>query len=33
VNTEGARAPDYDDEILKASLLTRDGQVVHPSLL
>jgi NAD(P) transhydrogenase subunit alpha len=32
VNKEGALAPDYDDEILKASLLTRDGKVVHPSL-
>jgi NAD(P) transhydrogenase subunit alpha len=29
---EGAVAPDYDDEILKAALLTRDGAVVHPAL-
>jgi NAD(P) transhydrogenase subunit alpha len=32
VNKEGALAPDYDDEILKGSLLTRDGAVVHPNL-
>jgi NAD(P) transhydrogenase subunit alpha len=32
VNKEGALAPDYDDEILKASLLTQGGKVVHPSL-
>jgi NAD(P) transhydrogenase subunit alpha len=29
---EGALAPDFDDEILKAALLTRDGQIVHPAL-
>jgi NAD(P) transhydrogenase subunit alpha len=29
---EGAFAPDYEDEILKASLVTRDGAVVHPAL-
>lgn len=29
---DGALAPDLDDEILKASLLTRDGAVVHPAL-
>jgi NAD(P) transhydrogenase subunit alpha len=28
----GALAPDFEDEILKAALLTRDGQVVHPGL-
>ena len=29
---EGQVAPDLDDEILKASLLTRGGAVVHPAL-
>jgi NAD(P) transhydrogenase subunit alpha len=29
---EGALAPDFDDEIVKAACLTRDGQVVHPNL-
>jgi NAD(P) transhydrogenase subunit alpha len=29
---EGALAPDFEDEILKAALLTRDGQIVHPAL-
>jgi len=29
---EGALAPDFEDEILKGACLTRDGQVVHPSL-
>jgi NAD(P) transhydrogenase subunit alpha len=28
---DGALAPDYEDEILKASLITNDGQIVHPS--
>ncbi|MEO6338690.1 MAG: Re/Si-specific NAD(P)(+) transhydrogenase subunit alpha [Caulobacteraceae bacterium] len=32
VNKEGVFAPDYDDEILKAALVTRDGAVVHPAL-
>jgi NAD(P) transhydrogenase subunit alpha len=32
VNKEGALAPDYDDEILKGALVTRDGKIVHPSL-
>ena len=27
-----ALAPDYDDEILNAALVTRDGAVVHPAL-
>jgi NAD(P) transhydrogenase subunit alpha len=27
-----AFAPKWDDEIVKASVLTRDGQVVHPAL-
>jgi len=31
VNKEGALAPDYEDEILKAALLTKDGAVVHPA--
>jgi H+-translocating NAD(P) transhydrogenase subunit alpha len=29
---EGALAPDYEDEILKASMVTRDGAIVHPQL-
>jgi NAD(P) transhydrogenase subunit alpha len=29
---EAALAPDFEDEILKAALLTRDGQIVHPAL-
>ena len=29
---EGAFAPDYEDEILKAALVTQGGQVVHPNL-
>ncbi len=33
LNKEGALAPDWDDEILKAALLTRDGAVVHPGLV
>ena len=28
---DGALAPDWDDEILKASLITKDGAVVHPA--
>jgi len=32
VDKEGALTPDFEDEILKAATLTRDGQVVHPSL-
>jgi len=28
----GEFAPDWDDEILKAALLTRDGEIVHPAL-
>jgi H+-translocating NAD(P) transhydrogenase subunit alpha len=27
---EGVLAPDYEDEILKASMVTRDGAIVHP---
>jgi NAD(P) transhydrogenase subunit alpha len=33
VNKEGALAPDYDDEILKASLITHLGAVVHPTFM
>ena len=29
---EGAFAPDYEDEILKAALITQGGAVVHPNL-
>ena len=32
LNDEGLLEPDYDDEILKASLVTRDGALVHPAL-
>jgi NAD(P) transhydrogenase subunit alpha len=32
VNKDGALAPDYDDEILKAAVVARDGAIVHPSL-
>ncbi|HEX4180629.1 MAG TPA: Re/Si-specific NAD(P)(+) transhydrogenase subunit alpha [Caulobacteraceae bacterium] len=31
VNKEGALAPDYEDEILKASLITQGGAIVHPT--
>ena len=31
VDKEGALAPDYADEILQASLLTKDGAIVHPT--
>ena len=31
-NKDGAFAPDLDDEILKASLVTHGGAVVHPAL-
>jgi len=31
VNKEGALAPDYQDEILKAALITKDGAIVHPA--
>jgi len=31
MNKEGALAPDYEDEILKASLITHGGAVVHPT--
>ena len=32
LDKEGQFAPDYEDEILKAALVTKDGAVVHPSL-
>ncbi len=32
LNKEGAFAPDLDDEILKAALVTQGGAVVHPNL-
>ncbi|MFC3078540.1 Re/Si-specific NAD(P)(+) transhydrogenase subunit alpha [Phenylobacterium terrae] len=32
LDKEGGFAPDYEDEILKAALVTRDGAVVHPAL-
>jgi len=33
VTKEGALAPDFEDEILKAALITRGGQIVHPALV
>jgi NAD(P) transhydrogenase subunit alpha len=32
VTKEGALAPDFEDEILKAALVTRGGEIVHPAL-
>jgi NAD(P) transhydrogenase subunit alpha len=32
LDKEGGFAPDYEDEILKAALVTRDGAVVHEGL-
>ena len=32
LNKEGALAPDWDDEILKGSVVARGGEIVHPSL-
>jgi NAD(P) transhydrogenase subunit alpha len=32
LDKEGAFAPDWEDEILKAALVARDGAVVHPAL-
>jgi NAD(P) transhydrogenase subunit alpha len=32
LNKEGAFAPDFEDEILKAALVTQGGAVVHPNL-
>jgi NAD(P) transhydrogenase subunit alpha len=31
VNAEGGLAPDLDDEILKGSMLTHDGAIIHPA--
>ncbi|MEM9965911.1 MAG: NAD(P)(+) transhydrogenase (Re/Si-specific) subunit alpha, partial [Asticcacaulis sp.] len=32
INKEGQFAPDFEDEILKAALVTQNGAVVHPAL-
>jgi NAD(P) transhydrogenase subunit alpha len=32
LDKEGKLAPDYEDEILKAALVTQGGKVVHPAL-
>ncbi|GGZ34019.1 Re/Si-specific NAD(P)(+) transhydrogenase subunit alpha [Asticcacaulis endophyticus] len=32
ITKDGALAPDFEDEILKAALVTKDGAIVHPSL-
>jgi NAD(P) transhydrogenase subunit alpha len=32
LDKDGKFAPDYEDEILKAALVTKDGQVSHPAL-
>jgi NAD(P) transhydrogenase subunit alpha len=32
LDKEGKFAPDYEDEILKAALVTQGGGVVHPNL-
>jgi NAD(P) transhydrogenase subunit alpha len=32
VNKEGAFAPDFEDEILKAALVCQGGAVTHPAL-
>ncbi|WP_332765925.1 Re/Si-specific NAD(P)(+) transhydrogenase subunit alpha [Phenylobacterium sp.] len=32
LDKEGAFAPDYEDEILKAALVTQGGAIVHPAL-
>jgi NAD(P) transhydrogenase subunit alpha len=32
LNKEGAFAPDWEDEILKAALVTQGGAIVHPNL-
>jgi NAD(P) transhydrogenase subunit alpha len=33
INEEGLLEPNYEDEILKAALVARDGAVVHPALI
>jgi NAD(P) transhydrogenase subunit alpha len=32
LDKEKALAPDWDDEILKGALVTKDGAIVHPGL-
>ena len=32
ISKEGELAPDFEDEILKAALVTRDGAITHPAL-
>jgi NAD(P) transhydrogenase subunit alpha len=32
VTKEGALAPNFEDEILKAALITQSGEIVHPAL-
>ena len=32
LDKEGKFAPDYEDEILKAALVTQGGAIVHPNL-
>ncbi|MBS0409029.1 MAG: Re/Si-specific NAD(P)(+) transhydrogenase subunit alpha [Proteobacteria bacterium] len=32
IDKEGQLAPDFEDEILKAALVTRGGEIVHPAL-
>jgi len=32
IDKDGALKPDFEDEILKAALVTRDGAIVHPNL-
>jgi NAD(P) transhydrogenase subunit alpha len=32
LDKEGKFAPDYEDEILKAALVTQGGKIVHPAL-
>jgi NAD(P) transhydrogenase subunit alpha len=32
LDKEGAFAPDFEEEILKAALVTHGGAVVHPAL-
>ena len=33
INEEGSLEPNYEDEILKAALVCRDGAVTHPALI
>jgi NAD(P) transhydrogenase subunit alpha len=32
IDKDKALAPDFEDEILKAAVVTRDGTIVHPAL-